>query len=356
MDDETRELLARVAAKLAEDEAPDPLVCDLCAKYEASPELAGLRSRLTEKGRIKHLVRLLGHLRVSELSLTSLDDYRITRKGEKLGNRKQTTRPATRNREVVRLVRILNWSLERKLVRANPIAGAPLEEEENTRRTSIEGDDVDLFRHACDEYLPKEPRIGLTLWAMIATKFDSGMRRAELCSIKRAQLRWRDGEISLHEMDTKGREGRITVLSQRAADAIRAIPRDLRFAESPYVFLTKRGKPYHPRTFLRMFQEVAKLAGVEAAPGERVWAHDLRAGFIGQQLEIHMPERDIMEMTGHKSHDVFDRYVRRKKGVVARARALLDQLHEKRAAAHRAEDQDVGQSRLTLTEKKTTLN
>jgi len=140
MDDELRSLLARVQAKLAAEDAPDPTVLELCARYEASPELAGLRSRKTETGRIKHLVRLLGHLRVSELSLVKLDDYRTVRRGES-GSRKQTTRPATRNREVVRLVRIVNWALERKMVRGNPIAGAQLEPEENTRRTSIEAED-----------------------------------------------------------------------------------------------------------------------------------------------------------------------------------------------------------------------
>lgn len=355
MDDELRALLSQVAAKLAAEDAPDPYVRELCAKYEASPELAGLRCRKTETGRIKHLVRLLGHLRVSELSLVKLDDYRTVRRGES-GNRKQPTRPATRNREVVRLVRIVNWALERSLVRANPIAGAPLEPEENTRRTSIEADDIDLLEGACAEYLPKEPRIGLTLWAMICTKYDSGLRREELVRIQRPQVHIQDGEIHLHKLDTKGRGARITILSARAATANRAIPRDIRFADSPFVYLTKRGKPYHPRTFLRMFQEVCALAGVQPAIGERVWAHDLRAGFIGQQLELGVPEREIMDMTGHKSHDVFDRYVRRKKGIVARARQLLDDLHRKRASAQRApEISDVGESRLTSPEKKTTL-
>lgn len=355
MDDhKIRAMVAQLYAEMGSAEKPDPLVSDLCAAYHDSPEFRGLADSQTERGRALHLIRLLGHLRVSQLGLTVVDDYRTTRASED-GRRKDTkTSAATRNREVVRLVRILNWSVERALVDDNPIAGAPLEAENNTRRTSIEADDVDALEAACPTYKPAEPRIGLTLWAMVATKFDSGMRRRETCLLRRSQLKAIEGAIHLHELDTKGREARITILSARAADAIRAMPRDLRFADSPYVFLTKRGKPYHPRTFLRMFQELAALAGLEAAIGERIWAHDLRAGFIGQQLELHRPEREIMDMTGHKSHNVFDRYVRRKKSAVARAKELLDELHRTRKNAAKSQDSaNVGEPCLAPPKEKT---
>lgn len=325
-DPELRRLLELVQARLVASEGPAPLVRELCAQYQESPEFLALRSRKTEEGRIrKHIARLLGGLRAPMLTLGHLDEYRKTRTAES-GSRKQTTRPATRNREVVRLVRILNWAVERKLLKENPVANAGLEPEENTRRTSIEAPAVDSIEAACSEY-KSEPRICLTLWAMICTKFDSGLRRAELCYLRKTQLHYADGAIELHELDTKGRKGRVTLLSERTAKAIRSMPTDVRFAKSPFVFLTTRGKPYHPRTFLRMFQEVAALAGVAAADGERVWAHDLRAGFVGQQLELGTPEREIMDMGGWTTREVFDRYHRRRgAGAVARAKARLDAL------------------------------
>lgn len=348
-----RALIAQLQAELGAAEKPDPLVAEVCAAYVASPEFRGLADSKTERGRIAHLIRLLGARHVSELGLTVVDDYRTTRAAEDGRRKGSTTSAATRNREVVRLVRVLNWGAERALIDANPIAGAALEPENNTRRTSLEADDIDKLEAACPLYKPDVPRIGLVLWAMIATKFDSGMRRKETCLLRRAQQRITAGAIELHALDTKGKKGRITILSARAADAQRAMPRDLRFADSPFVFLTQRGKPYHPRTFLRMFQELCKLAGVEAADGETVWAHDLRAGFIGQQLELHRPEREIMSMTGHTTHAVFDRYVRRKKSVVARAKEVLDQLHRDRAEAKRSPNvPSVGEPRTVTTPAK----
>lgn len=324
-DPDLRRLLALVQARLSAGDSPSPTVQQLCVQYQASPEFLALRSRSDEEGRIrKHISRLLGHVRASELTLVHLDDYRQTRSKESGCRKGQLTKPATRNREVVRLVRIVNWAVDRKLLKENPIAKAPLEPEENTRRTSIEASQVESLESACSEY-KAELRINLTLWAMVATKFDSGLRRRELCLLRKSQLHMRDGAIELHELDTKGRKGRVTLLSERAADAIRAMPRDVRFAESPFVFLTTRGKPYHPRTFLRMFQEVAALAGIKAADGENVWGHDLRAGFVGQQLELGTPEREIMDMGGWTTREVFDRYHRRRgSGAVARAKARLD--------------------------------
>lgn len=324
MDAELAALLRAVQAKLAQEAQSDLTVRALWEKYSQSPEATALRCWATEVGRGKHLVRLLGDIRVGELTLIHLDDYRKTRATES-GPRKQTTKPATRNREVVRLVRVLNWAVERKMIPANPIDGAPLEPEENTRRTSLEEAHVEAMRTACGDYKPDCARVGLTLRAMISTAFDSGLRRAELCRLLRSQLRVREGMIELHELDTKARRGRVTILSERAADDIRAMPRDLRHKDSPFVFLTTRGKPYHPRTYLRMYQEVAELAGFEAAPGERPWAHDTRGGFVGQQLELGTPERDIMDMGGWSTREVFDRYHRRRgAGAVLRAKQRLD--------------------------------
>ncbi len=325
MDEELRRLLEAVQAKLAQDASKSATVREIWEQYAESPEATALRSWNTERGRGVHLVRLLGTGGAQQLTLVHVDDYRKQRATEP-GRRKETlTTPASRNREVVRLVRVLNWAVERKLLDTNPLDGAPLEPEENTRRTSIEAPDLDRLQPACLDHRP-DRRIGLTLWAMVATKFDSGLRRSELCRLRRVQLRAKDGTIELHQRDTKARKGRVTILSSRAAEAIRSMPRDVRFAESPFVFLTTRGKPYHPRTFLRMFQEAAAAAGLEAAEGERIWAHDLRAGFAGQCLDAAIPERDIMDMGGWSTREVFDRYHRRRGAVaVARARARLEE-------------------------------
>ena len=328
IDADTVEAIAQaVAARLGSaTSGGDPLVADLIDEYERSAEFKGLRAWKTERARHKHLRRHLGALRVSQLTGATLDDYRAERAKEhgarKVRGRRVLTSPSTRNREVDRLCRVVNWGVERGRCPANPIAKHADETEPAGRRTWIKTEDVDKLRAAALDY-GRDPRIGLTLRAMISTKFDGFLRRSELCSLRWEQLDFRGGAITLDASETKAhREGtRITILSERAAADMRAAPR---YAASPWVFTNTRGGKYNPRTFLRMLQAVAELAGVKAADGERFVAHDLRAGGITQQLELLTPQRDVMDMSGWTT-DQTARYHRgRGAPAVARAKARLE--------------------------------
>jgi len=329
MDEGEIEAIARaVAARLGPQRAPvaDPLVAELIDEYEGSPEFSSLRAWKTERARHKHLRRHLGDRRVSELNEAVLDDYRAARRAEhgsrKVKGERVLTSPSTRNREVDRLCRVLNWAVDRGRCPENPIAKHADELEPTGRRTWITTEDVDRLREAALEY-GRDPRIGLTLRAMISTKFDAFLRRSELCSLRRAQLDFAAGAIILDESETKAHRAgtRITVLSDRAAEDIRAQSRHL---GSPWVFTNTRGGRYNPRTFLRMIQAVAEAAGVKGADGERFVAHDVRAGGITQQLELLTPQRDVMDMAGWTT-DQTARYHRgRGAPAVARAKARLE--------------------------------
>lgn len=320
MDDELRALLAAVKRKLDEEAAAQiaaPTVSDLWKLYSESPEALAMRAWKTEIGRGKHLMRLLGDRQIATLTLSDVDAYRERRKKEKF-TRKKPTRPATRNREVVRLVRVINWAVERKLIEKNPIAGATPEPEENERRTQRTLDEMEAIVAEMD------PVTG----AIVATAATSGLRRKEVTRLRRDQLDVRGGQIELHHLDTKTRKPRVTLLSAWASDLIRALPRDLRFAKSPFVFVSRLGRPLNPRTVLRRYQDTCRALGLEAADGEENWFHDTRSLFIDDQLELGTPERDIRDMSGHshKNTSAFERYVRRNrsKKAVAAAKERLD--------------------------------
>ncbi len=328
MDGEAIEAIAQaVAARLgAKPSHADPFVSDLIDRYEASAEFRELRAWKTERSRHVHLRTHLGRLRVSQLSAAALDDYRGERAKEP-GRRKVKgvqvrTSPSSRNREVDRLCRVLNWAVERALCSSNPVAKHTDEQEPAGRRTWIKTDDVDLLRAGAVTH-GRDPRIGLTLRAMISTKFDGFLRRSELCRLRWEHLDFKAGAIMLDLAETKAhREGtRITILSERAARDMRAMQR---WAGSPWVFTNTRGAKYHPRTFLRMLQAVAKAVGVRGADGENFVGHDLRAGGITEQLELLTPQRDVMDMAGWTT-DQTARYHRgRGAPAVARAKARLE--------------------------------
>jgi integrase len=142
-----------------------------------------------------------------------------------------------------------------------------------------------------------------------------------------ALLRWdqldvRGGTISLLAAETKGKRDRATILSAWASSMIlntRRVP------GSPYVFCSRRGKPYNPRTLLRHYQEAADEAGVEAAPGERPIFHHTRSGFGDAQVALGTPVPDVMAMAGWRDYRTMQRYLRRPaKAIAAAARARLE--------------------------------
>jgi integrase len=292
-------------------------VGEIADRYYQSLEFQGLRAAGTERGRFNlNTRRLLGATKVSELNADKLEWYRRVRAVE-AGKGKRPTKPATRNREVVKLSAMLTWAAEREIIAVNPLYHATMEPEDNIRQTCPTPAGVNRVLLAC----------GQRLRAMVATKFWSGLRRGEICSLKRDQVNFDEGLIVLSERQTKTRRPRITILPERASALVREYLHH-RTADSPFLFCTQSGTPVSGRNFLRDFYLARDRAGLEGADGERVRLHDLRAGFVGRQLELGTPERTIMDMTGHSTHEAFDRYVRvRRRWIVdAKKRVELDDL------------------------------
>lgn len=294
--------LEQIRAILGAPSGPRHTVAELATRYMASVEFANLKAKDTEARRLRlHVVPHLGADIAAELTFDRMGWYREQRRGERcLNGRDVVPAPSTRNREVVTLSACLSWAVVHHLLERNPIRGCPLETENNQRRTMPVSGDVDKLLFACT------PR----LRAMVAMKFGGGLRRQELCSLRLTQVRWDQGLVVLHGRDTKTGRPRVTVLPDRASKIVQRYL-DLREErDSPYVFCTASGKPVGPRNFLRDFQRACQHAGIQAAEGERMVLHDLRAGFVGHHLEMGTSERVIMDMGGWSTHSAFDRYVR----------------------------------------------
>lgn len=326
MDDpELLEQIARLVAGRAV--GPRHTVAEIVARYMGSVEFGRLKNRANEERRFRcHLLPHLANDVASALDFDRCSWYRDQRKAERcLNGRDVPPSAATRNRELMQLSAALTWATKYKMLSHNPIRGFPMEAEDNQRRTMPDPSDVGRIMFA------GTPR----LRAMVAMAFGAGLRRQELCSLRLAQVEWDEGLIVLHGRDTKTGRPRVTVLPDKASKFVKKYL-DERQKTSPYVFCTASGKPMSPRNFLREFQETCERAGVAAAEGERMWLHDLRAGFIGHQLELGTPERVIMDMTGHSTHKAFDRYVRVKAKWIAEAKLRADMFDDGRKGPRRA--------------------
>jgi integrase len=321
-------VIASGALAPAKPAEPTITVAELAPTYLKSVEFRQLRSAKTEEGRIRlHIVRLLGDEQVMQVR-AKIPDYRDTRATEERDNkRKRKTTPATRNREVIRLSAMCTWAVENKVLPSNPLSGIAMEAEVNERRTSPNPDDVYRLLFVA------RPR----LKAIIATAFWSGLRREEVCRLPIDQVLWDDGLIVLRGVQTKSGRPRATIFPDIASKWVRDYldEREADGITSRFLFCTGSGLHVSGRNVLRDYQDAWDRAGLEAAEGERPWFHDLRSGFVGHQLELGTPEKVIMEMTGHSTHEAFDRYVRVKRRWIDEARARAEVADAQRRPAQR---------------------
>ena len=242
----------------------------------------------SEEGRSRHFIRHIGILKVTELSQRHVDEYR-TRRLEEKTRRGTPPSPATLDRELELLKRILNYAVACGRLTHNPLAKAKLLRKPNVRRTVVT-EEAFLRLHGAAEECFKP---------ILAVAYETGMRKREVLDLRWEQLDLKEGVIRLLPQDTKAEDARVVYLAPRALEAVRRLPRRLC---SAYVFLNPQTQ--EPWVDVRkQFAKACKAAGLTG-----VWFHDLRRGFVTNARRYGVPESVVMRMSGHKTRAVFERY------------------------------------------------
>lgn len=319
-------LLERIAERLGVASIVDPVpVREVTKLYRASPEFHSLLDKVTELGRLNTIDRILGDRDAVTLGLSDIDHLRTVRRDEGM-------KPSTRNREAVRLAKALRWAAERGHLPAYPLPRMRAEPERNERSTCRTEEDIIAIVAAA------KAKGRHVIAAIIATASDSGLRRREACKLRLEQTDERDGVILVPAPVTKAQRARVTPLSDWAANLCRAIERP---PGCPWVFPTKRGRPYHPRVVTKYYQEACEAAGIKAAHGEKNFFHDTRAFFADQQISVGTPMPHVMEMAGWQDYRTARRYMRRaarKIAIDAKARLEEHRRGPKRAPINTQEE------------------
>jgi integrase len=248
----------------------------------------GRHSFSTEEHRGGHLKRHLGNQVAMHLTVEDIDWYREERSEEETV-RGGPPSPASRNREVALLRRMLNWAVEAKLLTFNPIPKVSMEDEKNVRWVMVEEKTFAGLLEVAEQ--PLRP--------IILTAYDTGMRRGEILMLRWPHVDLRSGVIRLQAQDTKTNEARVIVLTERLVEELHGLPRDIR---SDYVFVNpETGAAWND--IRKMWRRACKAAGLTG-----VWFHDLRRSFITNARRRGIPESVVMKMSGHKTRAVFERY------------------------------------------------
>ena len=136
--------------------------------------------------------------------------------------------------------------------------------------------------------------------AILELFYASGIRVSELCSLLVEDVS--DGFL---KVKGKGRKERLVPVGKKALQAIDDYLIRYRTKEqSPYLFVSRSGKPLERIAVWQRVQHYARKAGINRA----ISPHQLRHSFATHLLENGADLRLIQEMLGHEDISTTDRY------------------------------------------------
>jgi integrase len=166
----------------------------------------------------------------------------------------------------------------------------------NARSGFVDGERFDGLLAELPEHL--RPVAVLAYW--------TGWRRGEILGLEWRQLALDSGEIRLDPGTTKNKDGRVVFLPPEALEFLRAWKQSTSCLERDRGIIVARvchqaGRPI--RDFYSSWRKACAAAGV---PG--LLFHDLRRSAARNYVRSGVPERVVMEILGHRTRSIFDRY------------------------------------------------
>ena len=275
-------LLARRLSERRGRASSGPLTFDdLAAWYLEDYALRQLRTLDTARGRVSHLRAAFGGWSATALTSEAVRQYQRTR-------RAAGAAAATVNRETSALSRMLALAL-----RGGQLAHRPMFPE----RLRENGPRQGFFEHA--EYEAVRRYLPPSYQDVLDFAYYSGWRKREILELGWHEVDAPGGVVRLSPERSKTRIGRVLPMSTpiRAVIARRHAHRR---AADPLVF---RRDAVTVRAWRTAWPAACRRAGV---PGRLL--HDCRRTAARNLVRAGVPERVAMQLTGHRSRAIFDRY------------------------------------------------
>lgn len=231
----------------------------------------------------KRLEPYFGSLKASQVTTELLNKFVLTCQGNKLAN-------ATINRDLAALKRAFNLAYRStpRIVQQVPVF--PHLREAPPRKGFVEQVQyAELCKHTTD----------LWLRSMLAVGYSFGFRKGELLDMRVNQVDLLGRTIRLWRGETKSGEPRLVKMTQEVAMLLAECVRGKR--PEDHVFTRENGKPV--LDFRETWESLCRAANVEG-----LLFHDLRRSAVRNMIRRSVPERVAMQISGHKTRSVFDRY------------------------------------------------
>jgi integrase len=254
----------------------DDLAALIVRDYEANRR----RSLPALKRRLKYLRRAFGWMGAGEITAERVRRYVNDRLAQGAAN-------ATVNRELAALRRMLRLGHIAGRVGAPPVI--TLLREDNARQGFVGPTEFAAIRRWLPDYL-RDP-VTFLYW--------SAWRPSEMRTLEWRDVELEAGVIRLRPERSKNYAGRVLpIVGELRAVIERAMSR--RAPGTPYVF-HRRGRP------LGRFDATWRRAAAQAGMAG-ILTYDLRRSAVRNLVRAGVPERVAMEISGHKTRRVFDRY------------------------------------------------
>jgi integrase len=271
-----------------------------------------LRALYEEKGqdvptlmsRLRHLLAAFGPRRMSSLTPDDIAQYKTARLAAPPRHRRRAERTAnaTINRELELLARAFTLGQELGLLTVT----LPVRRQRMAEAKPREGFFEDHQYEAVRQHLPVDLQVALAIEHAFGWRTQS-----EVLPLERRHLDLEAGTLRLDPGSTKNDEARVVYLT---TELIALLGEQLARVETlqrqlgrivPYLFphLTGRLRGQRIKDFRRRWKTACRRAGV---PGRL--RHDFRRTAVRNLVNANVPERVAMQITGHKTRSVFDRY------------------------------------------------
>jgi len=190
---------------------------------------------------------------------------------------------------------LFRWLTKQRALPANPAAEIELPRV-TAQRLPQPLTDAEIIR-VLAQADPATP-IGLRDRALLETGYSTGLRRTELIRLRLYDLDLARGVLAVRE--GKGRKDRVVPIGEGAIAWLEKYLDGVRpgFAREPdegTVFLTRRGRPFHPNHLSRLARDYLVAAGI----AKRGACHLLRHTMATAMLEHGADVRVIQEILGH---------------------------------------------------------
>lgn len=293
---------------------------DAAADVENDYATNGKRSLGHVKRRIKkHLTPYFGGRRMVNITTTDIRSYIAHRQADKIitgsadEKQERTVSNAEVNRELAIVKRAFTLAIQAGKLFHRP--HVPMLKEHNVRTGFFTAAQIaSVIKHLPSHMQPIIAFAHITGWRV----------RSEVLNLEWRQVDFNAGTVTLDPGTTKNDQGRVFVMTAELRALLKSqstLTKKLGRAQKKiikYVFHID-GQPLKEYSYYTAWRAACKRAGV---PGSI--PHDLRRSAVRNLVRAGIPERVAMQMTGHKTRSIFERYNIVSEGDLREAARKLD--------------------------------